>query len=950
MVIVGLYGLAPSTASATCDWFDPSDPRYTEYDCVAADPKIEPSPDDASPPILGGAVECQTAIAVSGAAPGATVRIYLGLPGASVLWGSGTSEGFPLEIAGAALDEGDILYATQQRGSDAVSDPSNVITVAPLPDPLPPPRFYPFPVYDCSWDVQLHGLIPGSSGRIAWETGWDTSTPDGDVIALWTDEPASYMSATLPLGLPWFEDEGPPGRLTGKYNFCGSSAEAIPESAISVTHALPALSEKMTILEPVFAGQRYVPMRGGVHGALLSLHDATDVVYGSTGRWWTQPVDWAGPGEDGFFRMIAGEPVEGRSLQVSQVLCDVQGAERSPIFVQPCEDAPPPLIRTPIPGESFVQVVEGLPGARINVFALVGSTFEEIGEGSGPEVRLTRALHVGETLRVRQYLDECSGEYDLAITVPCTRREEYEPPAAGLYNVESVHITRDDDITGYEYEYFSFDDDPLVARIYYPAQPGVGGLLRSLGPLPVVLAMVGNNEPHLCPTSGSVCGWTCTPGATAYCGPERGTSCGHDWWDDEVIPNEDAFDTVATHLASHGYAVIVISPNAICETMNPAPHVNISYRAALFRAAIQYGLDGSIDPHLSGVSTGLDWEHVALLGHSRSAEAAVNLANDVDVPGADIAAVMALAPTDLGMTRDGMLNPPTVIDHIPTLIVLAARDNDTGNRGNGIYDRSPDAAYRALMSIASANHAFFTDIWQAEAGSPGGDLPATNAQQTAVTADISLGHFDYILGRSPAFASVLDGESYLVPEAGYGVVRNSRYFEPLSTYTSSLGTNDAGGSTVIAPAFTSSARTYCGGSGSPFRGNTFALWLQWAQAGNGFEENAPSGFGGANWLSFRAAQIHFSASPLMSSSPLIVDVHLTDGSTTRVISSGEAGFIPGLYGGFLYEGDDPVSQWGMVRIPLACALEGLDNDDLTAGVTFNDRSAGYVAIDDFMLE
>jgi outer membrane protein assembly factor BamB len=87
--------------------------------------------------------------------------------------------------------------------------------------------------------------------------------------------------------------------------------------------------------------------------------------------------------------------------------------------VKACSQLPPAKIRQPLPGDSNVNLFDFVSGSRISVYA--GA--EEIGDGSGSKIALTRRVVDGEKITVVQSIESCVGKLAYVVTVGCSGRD-----------------------------------------------------------------------------------------------------------------------------------------------------------------------------------------------------------------------------------------------------------------------------------------------------------------------------------------------------------------------------------------------------------------------------------------------------------------------------------------------------------------------------------------------
>jgi hypothetical protein len=286
------------------------------------------------------------------------------------------------------------------------SAPSNAVTVKSYqedyPAGMPQPRIAPTPCLDCGRAVGVTDVIPGATYKVFAEDslGGGSFGPPVEVGSN-KDFPYTFVS-------PAFKKDQ---RVTTQAFLC---ADKGPLSLPEIVQAEPA-SIPGPVLDPVFEGADRVVVRGT--GGSGVLNGATLDVFADN----TAP-----PG-----KRIGGQPSPGGAQQVlispnafagnywaTQSLC-TKGPPGPKQPEQPCSKLPAAKIRQPMPGDTVIEATEFIAGSRIQIY--VGT--EEIGDGGGPLVALTRALVEGETVTVVQSLGKCKGDLIYVITVGCRGRD-----------------------------------------------------------------------------------------------------------------------------------------------------------------------------------------------------------------------------------------------------------------------------------------------------------------------------------------------------------------------------------------------------------------------------------------------------------------------------------------------------------------------------------------------
>lgn len=199
------------------------------------------------------------------------------------------------------------------------------------------------------------------------------------------------------------------------------------------------------------------------------------------------------------------------------------------------------------------------------------------------------------------------------------------------------------------------------------------------------------------------------------------------------IPSYAGYDGTGRALASHGYAVVSISANAINANDNQrAPDQGAQARGQLVLDTLSMlrkadagesvslhddarDLDVSLDDALEDALDSADLQgrfdlsEIGLMGHSRGGEgitSAATLNAALDEP-FGIRSLLPLAPVDFGRMT---------VPNVPLNVVLPYCDGDVSNQqGQHMLDDSryafDDDALRAGTWVMGANHNFFNTVW-----------------------------------------------------------------------------------------------------------------------------------------------------------------------------------------------------------------------------------------------
>ena len=115
-----------------------------------------------------------------------------------------------------------------------------------------------------------------------------------------------------------------------------------------------------------------------------------------------------------------GHPLlPGEQISVVSELCEA--TKISFPDARPCERLDAPRIAQPFVGDTSVTVTDAVPGGQVIVF---DAGLNEIGDGAGSPIGLTRALVVGDVLTVIQKLGQCTSGSAYQVTAICASLED----------------------------------------------------------------------------------------------------------------------------------------------------------------------------------------------------------------------------------------------------------------------------------------------------------------------------------------------------------------------------------------------------------------------------------------------------------------------------------------------------------------------------------------------
>ncbi len=598
--------------------------------------------------------QCSQHVVVRGFISHAEVEVFVnGSPVAGLSdAGLDAPSGAPIELP-SELRAGDTVSAVQ-RFQGPESDHSLAVVVRDhredYPAGMPPPFIDPQPLFECGCATAVNGIVPGSTVTV---------TADGAQVARF-GAPGPWVLTGI----------APPFELGQQVVAVGSlCGEETPPSAPVTAQARPPSLPAPTI-DPPIAGAELVVVRDLVHGATFEI-SRNGTVEGS----------WGSPGDA--CHVVVAPLDEGDVLTVWQRLCpgDPTSPEGS-TTVQPCSALGAPDVAPVEAGDEVVRLLDFVPGTRVKVF-LSGV---KRGDGSGPVVRLSRKVRLGETIHLLQEVGPCVSQWVRELKVRCVAPPIGEDPTG----------PRRTAVGRREYDGGTFEVDgtpyPIRGTVYYPAerdgdsQPFNAALLAAQGPRPIVFMAHGNHAIFRSPSDPLV----------EECDPVSGFV---------EIPNHEGYDYFQRQLAGLGIVAVSVYSNPTNCKGGPT---NIPHRAALIQASIRHFADLTAG---SGTFAGaIDLDRIGLMGHSRGGEAVVLLPEVLDVPDAQIRSVLSLAPTDSGASSGEPRG-------YALLTILPAADGDLKrNEGAHFYDGAEPAPFKCQLYVDGANHNYFNRQWPKDEG------------------------------------------------------------------------------------------------------------------------------------------------------------------------------------------------------------------------------------------
>ncbi len=353
-----------------------------------------------SPPILEYPIyQCASAVIVKGFVPDAKIDILVAgnpVPVGSVV--SDSPSGQIVNVAPAFV-AGQVVTAVQTFDG-TTSDPSNAVIVTShledYPSGLPKPRIDPVPVHECGRAVGYRDVVPGGFVKLFSEAPLGGGNFDPPVLIKEHASSASGNSYfTFGTGLA----------LGARVHIeSGLCSDVSPSSDPVITVAAPNPLDKPSVDSPVYQGSDRVVVRDFENSAVLEVFDAAATSVGG------QPS----PGGTGQVVGISPDAPAAGSYTATQTLC-VTSPPSDPADIVPCSELPPAKIVPPLPGDTQVEVTEFVDGSRIYIYG--GA--EEIGDGGGALINLTRPIQDGETITVVQELGGCQSSFVYVVDVDC---------------------------------------------------------------------------------------------------------------------------------------------------------------------------------------------------------------------------------------------------------------------------------------------------------------------------------------------------------------------------------------------------------------------------------------------------------------------------------------------------------------------------------------------------
>ncbi len=284
-----------------------------------------------------------------------------------------------------ALEKGQTVAVTQT--AFGVTSPPVITWVRShkedYPNGLPAPTITPAPIYECASAIAVAN-VPGATVEVQ-----KTEVDDGTQTVVAKE--SGYNLTWMRLGKAGTFEVG--DSFTATQTICQDTSDrSDKEVATTAPSSLPQVT-----FEPPLPDQQFLTLENIVQGSHVMLEElAGTVVFERKSlpyRRYRHVDLQASP---------LGPVDPAHQLVASQKLCRVQSPEPDPPPVRQCSaDAMIAEIAKPQHGDDFVIVTKSVPGATIRVF---GAGFEELGNGIGSVINLSRDLVGGEIVAVHQSL------------------------------------------------------------------------------------------------------------------------------------------------------------------------------------------------------------------------------------------------------------------------------------------------------------------------------------------------------------------------------------------------------------------------------------------------------------------------------------------------------------------------------------------------------------------
>lgn len=325
-----------------------------------------------------------------------------------------------------------------------------------------------------------------------------------------------------------------------------------------------------------------------------------------------------------------------------------------------CDKLPAPQIGPVQGGDTQITIVSSAPGAVIKVWV----NGNQVGTGSAPVVPLTTAVKLGDIIVIAQDLAGCKGQTALQVKVACV-----DPPLTG--NPAALDL--------FPVGNTAYGDGAAVkGSVYYPAEDDgtnrpFNSRLAKTGRIPIVIMAHGNHSPS--------------------------------------DPSYLGYDYFQTALAKMGMIAVSVDCNALNGMTGGVG--NIEARADLIIDSIKHFQ--SLDADKTSIFfQRIDFQRLGLMGHSRGGDAVVTVPAVINLPGAAIRGVLALAPTNFRFWSGLSTIRPK---NYAFLTLLPAGDGDVvDNNGAQFYDQAAPDPYKSQLYVHFTCHNLFNRQWLLDEG------------------------------------------------------------------------------------------------------------------------------------------------------------------------------------------------------------------------------------------
>jgi hypothetical protein len=590
-------------------------------------------------------------VTVQGFRPGAKIEVSAD----GVVVGSEESNtpwGVTIEVS-PALSAGQIVTATQTFDgfTSGPSEPVVVRNVSEVyPGGLPKPNLPATPLYQCGIATFVNQLPPGGEVRVFAEP------PGGGTPDIVSQRSGVAVGQSLGVSPPFETNQ----RVTAESQICSLVS---PPSDEEMVQPAPT-SLPVPVVADLWDGGSVVVLGDLVNGTRVRITNGGTPIGGGgapSGSVWF-PVD--PPVSD-------GDPIE-----ATQSLCDVTSLPGTTI-VGSCADLPPARLRAPRAGDTEVELLDFEPGSRILVFA----SGEEVGDGGGPRIALTRPLAEGEEVIVVQIQGDCVSSTSHAIDVGTGLEDPAEPGLCSVERFEYGAAGSPDIRTTDVSEYFSSPEAGVAVPMNAVPLHGIVRYPTGIGPFPLILIVHGNHSPF--------------------------------------DPSEPGYGYLLDLWANHCMIAVSVDENFL----NGNVSGEMDARAIVLLRHLQLWREWN-QTIGHQFFTKVDLDKVGLAGHSRGGEAITvakeynTLKHDSSDPDHDfgfgIRGLYAIAPVD-GQIDDVFVTG--VVRGADYFVMHGSHDGDVSRfNGHRAYDRAhglttPGTRFKGLLYVYGANHGQWNTGW-----------------------------------------------------------------------------------------------------------------------------------------------------------------------------------------------------------------------------------------------